>query len=90
MNTIHRRSAGAIAFAAFVMTATAACGSDTAVAPANISDPVEQVGTQPRVNTQECSGSPRYAEWACDTEAVSNSVSADERRPPIGPAPPTP
>ena len=90
MNTIHRRSVAAIAFAAFVMTTTAACGSETAVAPANISDPVEQAQTQPPVNTQECSGSPRYAEWACDTEAVSNSGSADERRPPIGPTPQTP
>ncbi len=42
MNTIHRRSAWGIAFAGFIMTATAACGSETAIAPSNISDPIQQ------------------------------------------------
>ena len=57
MNTTHRRWAPAIAFAGLVMAATAACGSDTPVAPANVSDPIQQEMTAPETRgSQACMG----------------------------------
>ncbi len=84
MNTIHRRSAWGIAFAGFIMTATAACGSETAVAPANISDPIEQERTVSSTQDADaCLGQRLMSadQWERAARAcTSQPASADERR----------
>ena len=88
MNTTHRRWAPAIAFAGLVMAATAACGSDTPVAPANVSDPIQQEMTAPKTQgTEGCMGQQLMSadHWdrtarGCTPARPAQPSSADELR----------
>jgi len=84
MNTIHRRSAWGIAFAGFIMTATAACGSETAIAPANISDPIQQDrSTSSTPDAKACLGQRLMSadQWERAARACTpQPATADDRR----------
>ncbi|MGH3362143.1 MAG: hypothetical protein ACRDOM_06760 [Nocardioides sp.] len=85
MNTNHRRPAWGIALAAFVLTLTAACGTDasdgtTRIRPGTSSE--TPADPKPGSGEQLCQGSPQQGGFVCETPAPApGSGSADDRRP---------